>query len=190
MCFSLPTVITHPVSSITDNSAICGGEVSDNGGIHVRERGLCWSTSPEPDLDDNKIAIGSGEGGFSSTLSACDPFTTYYVRAYAMNLVGNAYGNSVSFSTSTVVDYDGNVYNKVLIGQQVWLKENLKVTHDPNGVSLVLVEDSLEWNSLSDNAAAYCWYGNDTIIGEEYGALYTWSALMMQLSNGCGNPMQ
>jgi len=76
----------------------------------------------------------------------------------------------------TVTDIDGNTYNTVLIGNQCWMKENLKVTHYPNGDPIPYVTDDNEWAALSNNNTddAYCYYNNN--IGSEYGALYSYAA--------------
>ncbi|MBP7730027.1 MAG: fibrobacter succinogenes major paralogous domain-containing protein [Bacteroidales bacterium] len=71
------------------------------------------------------------------------------------------------------VDGDGNHYNTVVIGTQVWLKENLKTTKYNNGVSIPLVTDDEKWASMT--SAAYCWYDNSPEkYKENYGALYNW----------------
>jgi len=71
------------------------------------------------------------------------------------------------------VDGDGNHYDTVVIGTQVWLKENLKTTKYNNGVSIPLVTDDEKWASMT--SAAYCWYDNSPEkYKENYGALYNW----------------
>jgi uncharacterized protein (TIGR02145 family) len=70
------------------------------------------------------------------------------------------------------VDSDGNVYDTVVIGTQVWLKENLKTTRYNNGVKIPLVTDNAQWASMT--SAAYCWYNNNPVYKENYGALYNW----------------
>jgi len=70
------------------------------------------------------------------------------------------------------VDGDGNVYDTVVIGTQVWLKENLKTTRYNNGVKIPLVTDNAQWASMT--SAAYCWYNNNPVYKENYGALYNW----------------
>ncbi|MFH1321218.1 MAG: FISUMP domain-containing protein, partial [Bacteroidota bacterium] len=73
----------------------------------------------------------------------------------------------------TVTDIDGNVYNTVTIGTQVWLKENLKVTHYRNGDAIPNVTDDTAWSNLT--TGAYCWYYNDAATyANTYGALYNW----------------
>jgi len=95
----LPMVSTTVASDITINSAISGGDVISEGFAPVTEAGVCWSTDPEPTTSDNTSADGSGLGPFSSSLTMLDPNTTYYVRAYATNALGTAYGHQISFTT-------------------------------------------------------------------------------------------
>jgi hypothetical protein len=94
-----PLVATHEASEITKNSAKVGGEVINAGGVYVTERGIVWSTSQTPTIDDSVVNLGSGLGEFYTTLSGLDVATTYYVRAYARNSVGVSYGNEVVFTT-------------------------------------------------------------------------------------------
>ena len=96
----LPTVATTTeVAEITHNSATCGGEVTFDGYVAVTARGICWSTMSNPTIEDNKTTDGSGVGGFTSQITNLVPNTKYYVRAYATNEVGTAYGEEVSFTT-------------------------------------------------------------------------------------------
>ncbi len=96
-----PTVTTNTVSSVTSSSATCGGNVTSDGNATVTARGVCWNTSPNPTTTDSKTANGSGTGAFTSNLSGLNPGTAYYVRAYATNSAGTAYGAERSFSTPT-----------------------------------------------------------------------------------------
>ncbi len=101
---STPTVTTTSISSITSNAAIGGGTISLNQGASpVSERGICWSTNQNPTITDSKTLNGAGVGSFSSSLTGLTPETVYYVRAYATNGAGTAYGSQVSFSTKLPV---------------------------------------------------------------------------------------
>ena len=82
--------------------------------------------------------------------------------------------------TVTVTDIDGNIYNTVTIGTQIWMAENLKATHYSDGTEIPLVADSTAWGNLSDDntSDAYCYYNNANNESENYGALYTWAAAM------------
>lgn len=95
----LATVTTLPASNISFTSATCGGEVTTGGGSEVTERGVCWSTSPDPSLSDNHATNGSGTGSFTVNVSGLTTGKTYYVRAYAINSIGTSYGEPQSFTT-------------------------------------------------------------------------------------------
>jgi hypothetical protein len=96
------SLITQAVSSITLTSAVCGGIISVDGGASVSERGICFSTSKNSTPADTLIKAGSGVGEYSVDLLDLQPGTTYYVRAYAINLVGMVYGNEVAFTTASL----------------------------------------------------------------------------------------
>jgi len=97
---TIPSLTTSELLDITALSANCGGDIIFDGGAEVTARGVCWSTSPDPTLSDNHTEDGTGAGSFTSSLTGLACGTTYYVRAYATNSVGIAYGNQVSFVTS------------------------------------------------------------------------------------------
>ncbi|MBP5646043.1 MAG: hypothetical protein J6X21_01410, partial [Bacteroidaceae bacterium] len=97
------TVITFDASDVTSSSAVLGGNVTDWGGAEVTERGIVWSTSDNPTIDDNKKSSGSGTGEYSITLTGLSFATTYYVRAYAINSAGISYGSQITFTTGTVL---------------------------------------------------------------------------------------
>ena len=96
----LPVVSTFEIMEFNYTSAKCKGEVVSNGGLlTVTERGVCWSTSPNPTINDNHVSAGGGMGLFSVNVIGLLQGTTYYVRSYATNMEGTAYGNEVSFTT-------------------------------------------------------------------------------------------
>jgi hypothetical protein len=97
---TIPTVVTNTsVSNITDVSAQSGGNVASDGGASVTAKGVCWSTSTNPDITDSKTEDGSGTGAYTSQLTGLSPNTAYYIRAYATNSEGTAYGENVLFQT-------------------------------------------------------------------------------------------
>ena len=95
----LPAVITSDITEVTHNSAVSGGNVTDDGGSEVTARGVCWSTNQNPTIEDNKTTDGAGLGSFTSNLTNLEENTTYYVRAYATNEAGTAYGEELTFTT-------------------------------------------------------------------------------------------
>ncbi len=98
-CIVLPDVTTTAVTSITQTTAISGGTVTSDGGGTVTEHGVCWSLSPNPTTSDFKTADGSGTGVFTSNLTMLSAGTLYYLKAYATNSAGTAYGDQLSFTT-------------------------------------------------------------------------------------------
>lgn len=95
----LPIVITNEITEITRNTAKGGGVVNSDGGSPVTARGLCWSTSSDPTLSNSTAFGGMGTGPFNVQMTDLEIGTTYYVKAYATNSAGTAYGNEVSFTT-------------------------------------------------------------------------------------------
>lgn len=95
----LPTVTTTDVTEIKGTSATGGGNVTNTGGATVTARGICFSTKTGPTIADTKTTDGTGSGAFVSALTGLKGLTQYYVRAYATNSVGTAYGPEVSFTT-------------------------------------------------------------------------------------------
>ena len=94
-----PIVTTNAVSDIQATSATGGGNVTTDSGATVTARGVCWSTSQNPTISDSKTSDGTGTGSFTSTMTGLKKNTTYYVRAYATNSNGTAYGEPESFRT-------------------------------------------------------------------------------------------
>jgi uncharacterized protein (TIGR02145 family) len=96
---TVPIITTTVISNITQISACSGGIISSDGGSPVTQRGVCWSTSPNPEATGNHTTDGTGAGGFTSNLTDLQPGTTYYLRAYAINNAGPGYGSELSFTT-------------------------------------------------------------------------------------------
>lgn len=96
---TLPTVTTDAITSIGGETAFSGGNVTNDGGANIIARGVCWSTAQNPTITDSKTSDGSGAGVFASNITGLTQGTLYYVRAYATNIAGTAYGNQQSFTT-------------------------------------------------------------------------------------------
>jgi len=91
-----PVLSTLQISAPTTTSFNSGGDISSNGGAQVTNRGICWSTQKNPTTADNKTTNGTGSGSFVSSVAGLIPGTIYYIRAYATNSVGTAYGNQLT----------------------------------------------------------------------------------------------
>jgi uncharacterized protein (TIGR02145 family) len=268
-----PVLTTQTITNITTISASSGGNITSAGGGTITARGVCWSTSTGPTINNTKTSDGTGVGSFVSSLTGLTYATTYYLRAYATNSAGTAYGNEVTFTTGnlqinsleesvtkapgeapdfglkkfyiitgsfsvlenaqrlkadliaenfnagifinnngmyrvscyssddesvtrtkcaeiiqlfpkysdlwllikkesgTVTDIDGNIYQTVIIGTQIWIAENLKTTKYNDGTTIPLVTDGKTWASLT--TPGYCWYDNDAATNKNiYGAMY------------------
>lgn len=195
---SIPTVTTEIASNITETSAISGGNVTSDGGAPITSRGVCWSTSHYPTIHNSiNTSDGTSTGGFNSNLTNLTIGTTYYMRAYATNSVGTAYGNEVIFTTlpvipqegqpcpgiPTITDIDGNIYNTIQIGQQCWMKENLRTTRYadnriiPVGINTPSETDPFRYPPANNE-------GNVSTLGY----LYNWAAVMYGAPSSTSNP--
>ena len=100
---TIATVTTASVNEFSATTAQLGGAVTADGNAPVSDRGIVWSTSPTPTTSSGKIQMGSGTGTFGTTVNGLPAGSHIYVRAYAVNSVGTAYGNEVDFYTKTNV---------------------------------------------------------------------------------------
>ena len=191
---NIPTVTTNTVLIINSSTVECGGNVTVTGGTPVTARGVCWSTSQNPTISNSHTIDGSGIGSFISNITGLTANTTYFVRAYATNSLGTAYGEQRNFTTVapdaspctgavTVTDVDNNTYNTVQIGSQCWMKENLRTTRYANGTSIPLSSSTYSYTE------PYRYYpNNDQSNVSTYGYLYNWKAVMGSSYSSSANP--
>ena len=147
------------------------------------------ANTPESQHGTGAWSIVSGTGG--SFTDETDPTTIFNGTLYNVYTLLWTITTSCSSSIndvviafyqdgagSTLIDADGNTYNTVYIGSQLWMAENLKVTQEAGGTAIPLVTDSTAWENLDDNDTdkAYCYYSNSTDSLAKYGALYTYAA--------------
>jgi len=159
---TVPTVSTNSITNITETTAIGGGNVTVQGSSSVTARGVCWSTLSNPTTSDSHTTDGSGTGSFMSNITGLIGHTPYYVRAYAINSEGTAYGDEVIFTTASFficgqqfIDIrNGKAYNTIHIGTQCWMKENM--------------------NYQTGNS----WCYNNSANCETYGRLYDWQTAL------------
>jgi len=103
----IPQLTSTDISSITSTTAVSGGNISD-GGTGILARGVCWSTSAGPTIANSKTSDGTATGAYTSSISGLTLGNTYYVRAYATNSAGTAYGNEKIFMALAIGDsYQG-----------------------------------------------------------------------------------
>ena len=188
----IPVLTTTAVTDITQTTAKSGGNITSDGGAAVTARGVCWSTNQTPTIADNKTTDGTGVGEFSSILSGFSPNTTYYVRSYATNNNGTAYGSAMSFTTqggsaNTFTDTrDGNVYKTVTIGNQVWMAENLKYL--PSVVAPGTGSQTLPYYYVYGYSGTTVADAKVTPNYTTYGVLYNWPAAMNGAASSVANP--
>ena len=179
---TLPSIAGEPVQIENFNTVSSGGLIASTGGSPITARGICWSTTASPTITSNRTTDGIGFGSFTSIISGLDNNTTYYFRAYVTNSMGTAYGNESSIilymnvPDAPVNDIDGNVYNTVKIGTQIWMAENYKATRYRNGDTISNVTDYATWANLT--RGAYCDFTNNVTIGASYGHLYNYFSVI------------
>lgn len=180
----VPIIETGTVSVINSTSAAAVGNVISNGGDEITAIGVCWSRAANPTVDLlTKTIEGAILGIFKSQITGLSSATTYHIRAYATNGIGTAYGKETTFSIimdepgPRVSDIDGNAYNTVYIGNQLWMAENLKTRHYRDGTAIPSEPlTSQEWLGLT--TGALCYYDNDELNNKNiYGPLYNWYAV-------------
>ena len=185
-----PSLTTWHASEIKQTSAKVSGQVDDDGGASVTQKGFCYNTSSNPTITDNSIRWG-GEGvypeRFSLRLTGLDTSTQYYYNAYAINSAGVGYGEQKSFTTQgisggacegiTSVNYHGQTYNTVEIGDQCWFKENLNA-----GTMIEWDHNSCHPQTNNDTIEKYC-YQNDSANCAIYGGLYPWWGMFLNRSD-------
>jgi hypothetical protein len=112
----VPILTTTAISAITATTATSGGNITSDGGATVTARGVCWSTSSSPVITGSHTTDDTGTGAFTSSIAGLTAGTTYYVRAYATNSVGAAYGNQLSFTTVLAIgdNYQGGIVAYIL----------------------------------------------------------------------------
>src|SRR5664279_1669559 len=181
---TLPILTTSVVTNITSSTATSGGNITDIGGVTISASGVCWSTSINPTITNEKTTDGTKIGAYISSITGLTPVTTLYLRAYATNSVGTAYGSEISFTTSStstsVTDIDGNDYNTITIGNQVWMQQNLKTTKYRNGDLIgTTVYASFDLDKSNEIKPKYQWAYNGMESNVAlYGRLYTWYTII------------
>lgn len=160
----------------TDNfgfNALPGGIRSNNNGIffNVGTHGNWWSSTENVTTHAWGRRMYYDRGRVERySLSKMLGFSVRCVKDY----VGSQPNGTIIVNDYT--DGDGNTYDAVVIGEQLWTIENLYTTKYQNGTSIPNVTNSSTWEGLTTDA--YCWYNNDySTYGQYYGALYNWYAV-------------
>jgi uncharacterized protein (TIGR02145 family) len=177
----IPDISQFSLVSKTFLSATYNTIVKD-GGSPILKKGVCWSTSPNPTMDNFKTEDGSGSNSYNSLVSNLSPNVKYYIRPYASNAIGIKYGPELILTmiinvipSQNVTDASGNIYNTVVIGNQTWMAKNLVTTKYQNGQTIPLITNTALWTAAS--SGAYCDFLNDINSSNAYGHLYNYFAV-------------
>ena len=175
-CIYEPTLSTEAVTDITETSATLNGIiaiVSENCDVpNNAEQGFVYSTEIQPTLEDIQVNVNGTN--ISATIEGLTPNTTYYVRSFLTNNLGDFYGNEMEFTTALVslVNCDGNPVPTIVYGIQEWTVENACYITYRDGTPIPQVTDDTEWENLTTGAWSY--YNNDPTKPR----LYNWYAVM------------
>ena len=168
----IPTATTLAATGISTTSAIFNAEVNANflSTDVFFEYGTTTNYGSSVPILQNPLT-GNTTTKVSVNITALLQGTIYHFRVKTVNSLGTAYGNDISFIT-LASDVDGNIYNVISLGNQLWMGENLKTTKYKDGTAIPIVTDGTKWAGLT--TSAYCWYDNSIGNKNVYGALYNW----------------
>jgi uncharacterized protein (TIGR02145 family) len=176
--FDIPTIVLLSLKDF-GLSAFSYSNIADSGGKPITQRGIVYSVTENPTIQNDKILNGTGIGEYSITLTGLTQKTTYFVRAFATNEVGTAYSNQIKLTTNTasttISDLDGNIYNTVSIGNQIWMASNLSTSRYRNGAYIPYILNSNQWASIKSPALSF--YNHDNGYETNYGKQYNWYAV-------------
>ncbi len=189
-----PTVTTSAATDVTETSATLNGSISNPDNVAITAQGFEWKAT----AGGAYVAVNATGETMTYNLTGLTAGTSYTYRAFVTTAESTSYGEEVSFTTEensipaddaqpcpgipTVTDYEGNTYNTVLIGQQCWMRENLRTTKYADGTSI-------SQGTSDSTTTAYWAYPNGNSSNKTlYGLLYNWKAVMRNSSSSSANP--
>ncbi|MCD4792500.1 MAG: Ig-like domain-containing protein [Bacteroidales bacterium] len=206
-----PLVVNATATAVAENIELFSGDdqtgeietalanpivviVKDQSGNAVAGTTVNFAVSEGSVSTETSTTDADGKANVTWTLGSTIGTQTLTVTAFKSDGIIHLTGSPVSINATaltTVTDVEGNKYNAVLIDDQIWMAENLRVTRYANGTAIQLVTDNTAWINLGNNDTdkAYCFYNNNA-NGEAatYGALYTYAAATN--GNYSGNNVQ
>ena len=168
---SIPVLKTISITDITSTTARTHGQIISDGGSIITEQGICWNSSPTPTIENNKIEINNSTG-FDCEINGLQAYTKYYVRTYAINANGIAYGNEISFRTDLVV---GDSYQGGFVAYLFAQGDPGYVVNEKHGI-IAAPYDQSEYAE---------WGCNGNEIGGILSSLGTGQANTTAIVNGC-----
>jgi len=140
---AVPVLTTTEITSITQTTAVSGGNITTDNGGSVTARGVCWSTSQNPTIADSKTTDGTGTGAFTSSIIGLTTGATYYVKAYAANSAGIGYGAQQTFTTNPQILL-------TIKDATTWTLENWTLSTISNAIVKLYASQSSFNNKLPD----------------------------------------
>jgi hypothetical protein len=153
----VPWIETLKVSDQTLTTVDCGGVIQSTGGGKISDKGVCWSTNPNPDLEDNSISAGKGDNNFDVLIEGLVTGEIYYFRAYATNSYGTGYGQEIEYMAGV------GVYDKG--GAIVYILQDGDPGYDPNTLHGLVV--------TKKDQADYTTWGESELVGNTSMAIGT-----------------
>ena len=152
----VPTVSTTAVGSITITTVSAGGTVTADGGSSITARGICWNTTGNPVISDNKTTDGTGTGAFASAITGLNSNTKIYIRAYASNAAGTGYGQQLEATSKSLVPLSGLI--------AFWPFNGNANDASGNNNSGTVVNAQLTADRFNTSNKAYSFNGTDAFI--------------------------
>jgi uncharacterized protein (TIGR02145 family) len=175
----VPLATALTASNVASSGATLNGTVNANylATVITFEYGTSTSYGSSA-VASQSPASGNGIRNVSASITGLTGETIYHYRICAVNSLGTTYSDDITFTTNAtgVTDIEGNIYNIVVIGSQVWMAENLKTTKYRNNDPITNITNTAAWASLTTEA--YCWYDNNITNKTTYGALYNYYSVV------------
>ena len=188
-----PTITTDSASNVTETSAMLHGSISNPDNVAITSQGFEWKTTE----GGTYTQVTASGAAMTYALTGLTDNTSYTYRAFVSYGGTTAYGGELTFTTlaaavpvdgqpcpgaPTLTDVDSNVYNTVQIGNQCWMKENLRTTHYSNGMAIPA-------GSIASSSSPYYYdYNSSSLPLTERGYLYNWPAVMHGANSSQANP--
>ena len=200
----IPEVITTDASAITQTTASSGGNVLSEGGAPVTARGICWATGPSPTTANEVINATGTTGIFTSSITGLIANTTYYVRAFASNSGGTAYGDQITFTTSAGSTTGPSGGSAVCDGSQptavvtitsstgkIWMDRNLGASRAATSAKDYEAYGCLyQWGRGNDGHASITWtLGEEGPFGEIPGVAVNGTTAILSTSDTPGDAL-
>jgi uncharacterized protein (TIGR02145 family) len=182
----VPTVSTLAATNIVSTGAVLNGTVNANylSTDVTFEYGTTTSYGHTVTATQGPVT-GNSITNVSASITGLTAGETYHFRIIAKNSLGTTNGDDKYFTlhnANAISDYDGNYYNIITIGTQIWMAENLQTTKYSDGTAIPNVTDNTAWAALT--TPSYCWYNNDVNYKTTYGALYNWYTVDVASNGG------